>query len=160
MKSFVHLFKGGRGRWSPVATVQRLTEPAGEKGTESPRPLERRSRDRCEPGAAAARAPRAIGQRLPPRGRKIPLGFARRDFGWVFHSFSKPTPASPAGGESYMLPTPLWEPPRSLQRSATERAFWPQGFKGEPRLASPYGGGVIALAMTEGEALHRGPRGR
>ena len=26
------LFKGLRGRWCPVGTVQRLTEPAGEKG--------------------------------------------------------------------------------------------------------------------------------
>ena len=90
-----------------MATVQRLTEPAGEKGAESPRSKSGAAAKKSKPGAAAARAPRAIGRRLPPRGWKILLHFVRRDFGRVFHSFEKPTPVSPAGREGYVVPTPV-----------------------------------------------------
>ena len=33
--------------------------------------------------------------RVPARGNKIPLGFARRDFGRVSHSMVRSTPVSP-----------------------------------------------------------------
>ena len=80
-----------------MATVQRLTEPAGEKGAESPRSKSGAAAKKSKPEAAAARAPRAIGRRLPPRGWEILLHFVRRDFGRVFHSFEKPTPVSSVG---------------------------------------------------------------
>ena len=43
---------------------------------------------------ARARA-RSVAGRVPARGNKIPLGFARRDFGRVSHSMVRFTPVSP-----------------------------------------------------------------
>ena len=79
------------GRWCPVGTVQRLTEPAGESGL------------------ALARTERARCQRPPRMGRVEALAGCPLSHGCA-------VPALP---------------------------------KGEPSLASPLGGGGLALARTE-----------